>query len=166
MLCREQTNEEKVVLFADSHDTLFQGGTLVCPSATTYADMYWSHEADVILQADGVTTASCNSAVRFCLEAYFDRASHACIRTKVPLSNKSCLCTTYCFLSYSMKTSTYGLHCCPCPGMWLGFIKNLWIVSACREAFSELRRHPVISRRSQNPARRELWRSRGQRRAL
>ena len=55
-MCREQTNEEKVVLLADSHDTLFQGGTLVCPSASTYADMYWNHEADVILQADGVIT--------------------------------------------------------------------------------------------------------------
>ncbi len=63
--CREQTNEEKVILFADSHDTLFQGGTLVCPSASSYADMYWTHEADVILQADGVS--SYHTYMPFCV---------------------------------------------------------------------------------------------------
>ena len=55
MLCRDQENEEKVLLLADSHDTLFQGGTAFCPAASVYANMYWSHEADVIFQADGVS---------------------------------------------------------------------------------------------------------------
>ena len=52
MLCREQRNPQKVVLFADSHDTLFH--PIACPSAEQYAQAYWNHGADLIFQADGV----------------------------------------------------------------------------------------------------------------
>ena len=52
--CRKQSNPEKVLLFADSHDTLFQGATEMCPRPETYATAYWKHPADIIFQADGV----------------------------------------------------------------------------------------------------------------
>ena len=56
LLCREQKNPKKVVLFADSHDTLFIGNA--CPSSEQYAQAYWNHGADLIFQADGVNQLS------------------------------------------------------------------------------------------------------------
>ena len=52
--CRKQDNPEKVLLFADSLDLLFQGATSACPSSASYAKAYWEHEADIIFQSDHV----------------------------------------------------------------------------------------------------------------
>ena len=69
-------NPDKVVLFADSHDTLFQGGTAVCPSSSDYAEMYWNHEADVIFQADGVRLSQLMSCHQCHAHNIFNNSTH------------------------------------------------------------------------------------------